>query len=127
MLEATLPIVENFPWVNIGQDVCVRDVLKDLESLSTNQVVAHVIIECVLMIDVALEAIHGAVVDILLNIRALVGLLLKIGVQVERVERSSSSEGGGESPGQVGEGSPSLGMGEEGINQTKLEGFMTVE
>ena len=81
MLKATLPIVENIPWVNIGQDVCVGDVLKDTESLSTNHVVAHVII--VLMVDVVLEAIDGAVVDILLNIGALVGHLLKIGVLVE--------------------------------------------
>ena len=114
--------MENFLWVNIGQDVCVGDVLKDTERLSTNHVVAHVIVESVLMIDVVLEAIDGAVVDILLNIRALVGHLLKIGVQVDRVERSSSSEGGGESPGQVGEGRPSLGMEEEGINQSKLGG-----
>ena len=123
MLKATLPIVENFPWINIGQDVCIGDVLKDTERLSTNHVVAHVI----MMVDFVLEAIGGAVVDILLNIGALVGGLLKIGVLVDRVKRSSSGEGGGESPGQVGEGSPSLGMGEEGINQTKLEGFMTVE
>ena len=113
--------MENFLWVNIGQDVCVGDVLKDTERLSTNHVVAHVIVGSVLMIDVVLEAIDGAVVDILLNIRALVGHLLKIGVQVDRVERSSSSEGGGESPGQVGEGSPSLVM-EEEINQSKLGG-----
>ena len=121
MLKATLPIVENIPWVNIGQDVCVGDVLKDTESLSTNHVVAHVVIDSVLMIDVVLEAIDGAVVDILLNIGALVGHLLKIGVLVNRVKRSSSSEDGGESPGQVGEGSPSLGM-EKGINQSKLGG-----
>ena len=124
MLKATLPIVENIPWVNIGQDVCVGDVLKDMESLSTIHAVAHVII--VLMIDVVLEAIDGAVVDILLNIGALVGHLLKIGVLVDGVERSSSSEDGGESPGQVGEGSPSLGM-EEWINQSKTRGFITVE
>ena len=79
------------------------------------------------MIDVVLEAIDGAEKDILLNIGALVGHLLKIGVLVDGVERSSSSEGGGESPGQVGEGSPSLGMEEEGINQSKLRGFITVE
>ena len=97
--------MENIPWVNIGQDVCVGDVLKDTESLSTNHLVVHVI----MMVDVVLEAIDGAVVDILLNIRALVGHLLKIGVQVDRVERSSSSEDGGEPPGQIGEGSPSLG------------------
>ena len=90
--------MENFLWVNIGQDVCIRDVLKDTESLSTNDVVANVIVESVLMTDVVLEAIDGAVVDILLNIGALVGGLLKIGVQVDRVERSSSSEDGGESP-----------------------------
>ena len=83
--------MENFPWVNISQDVCVGDVLKDTESLSTNDVVAHVIVESVLMADVVLEAIDGAVVDILLNIGALIGGLLKIGVQVDRVERSSSS------------------------------------
>ena len=83
--------MENFPWVNISQDVCVGDVLKDTESLSTNDVVAHVIVESVLMADVVLEAIDGAVVDILLNIKALVCHLLKIGVLVERVERSSSS------------------------------------
>ena len=114
--------MENFPWVNICQDVCVRDGLKDTERLSTNDVVAHVIVGSVLMADVVLEAIDWALVDILLNIGALVGLLLKIGVQVDRVERSSSSEGGGESPGQVGEGRPSLGMEEEGINQSKLGG-----
>ena len=123
MLKATLPIVENFPWINIGQDVCIGDVLKDTERLSTNHVVAHVI----MMVDFVLEAIGGAVVDILLNIGALVGGLLKIGVLVDRVERSSSSEDGGESPGQVGEGSPSLGKEEEGINQSKLGGFITVE
>ena len=118
--------MENIPWVNICQDVCVGDVLKDTERLSTNHVVAHVIIDSVLMIDVVLEAIDGAVVDILLNIGALVGHLLKIGVLVDGVERSSSSEDGGESPGQVGEGSPSLGM-EEWINQSKTRGFITVE
>ena len=106
--------MENFPWFNICQDVCVRDVLKDTERLSTNDVVANVIVESVL---------YGAEEDILLNIGALVGRLLKIGVQVDRVERSSSSEDGGESPGQVREGSPSLGkMEEEGINQSKLGG-----
>ena len=71
--------MENFPWVNICQDVCVGDVLKDTKRLSTN----HVLIESVLMVDVVLEAIGGAVVDILLNIGALVGHLLKIGVLVE--------------------------------------------
>ena len=114
--------MENFPWVNISQDVCVGDVLKDTKRLSTN----HVLIESVLMVDVVLEAIDGAVVDILLNIGALVGHLLKIGVLVDGVERSSSSEDGGESPGQVGEGRPSLRM-EKGINQSKLGGFLTVE
>ena len=94
MLKATLPIAENIPWVNIGQDVCVGVVLKDTKRLSTN----HVLIESVLMVDAVLETIDGAVVDILLNIGALVGHLLQIGVLVDRVERSSSSEDGGKPP-----------------------------